>query len=205
MPKTNLRKDIKFLRGSIWPSSDFPDSSAGKESACNARDPSLIPGSGRSPGEGIGYARQYSWASLVTQLAKYQPAMQETWVRSLGWEDPLEMGTITTPVFWPGEFHRLWSMGSQRGGHDWTTFTFRGIYWDICSLLALRPPFPKCIDNNNKEYFPCQKHNTVNLDRTSFKSQPLKCHWSYVILSKFLYSLSLNFLFEKMGIVIPFL
>ena len=51
MPKTNLRKDIKFLRGSIWPSSDFPDSSAGKESACNARDPSLIPGSGSSPEE----------------------------------------------------------------------------------------------------------------------------------------------------------
>ena len=46
-----------------------------------------IPGSGRSAGEGIGYPRQYSWASLVAQLVKNQSAVQETWVRSLGWED----------------------------------------------------------------------------------------------------------------------
>ena len=63
---------------------DFPDSSVGKESSCNAGDPSSIPGSGRSPGEGIGYPRQYSWASLVVQLVKNLPAMQETWVHSLG-------------------------------------------------------------------------------------------------------------------------
>ena len=73
----------------------FPDSSVGKESACNAEDPSLIPGSGRSAGEGIGYALQYSWASFVAQLVKNPPAMQETWVRSLGWEDPLEKGKAT--------------------------------------------------------------------------------------------------------------
>ena len=42
---------------------------------------------GRSTGEGIGYPLQYSWASLVAQLVKIPPAMQETWVRSLGWED----------------------------------------------------------------------------------------------------------------------
>ena len=48
----------------------FPGSSAGKESTCNAGDPSLIPESGRSPGEGIGYPLQYSWASLVAQLVK---------------------------------------------------------------------------------------------------------------------------------------
>ena len=52
----------------------------------------MIPGSGTSPGEGIGYPLQYSWASLVAQLVKNLPAMQETWVRSLGWEDPLEKG-----------------------------------------------------------------------------------------------------------------
>jgi len=46
----------------------FPGSSAGKESTCNAGDPGSIPGSGRSPGEGIGYPLQYSWASLVAQL-----------------------------------------------------------------------------------------------------------------------------------------
>ena len=52
----------------------------------------VIPGSGRSAGEGIGYPLQYSWASLVAQLVKNLPAMQRTWVWSLGWEDPLEKG-----------------------------------------------------------------------------------------------------------------
>ena len=70
----------------------FPDNSVGKESACNPGDPSLIPGSRRSAGEGIGYPLQYSWASLVAQLVKNPPAVWETWVRSLGWEDPLEKG-----------------------------------------------------------------------------------------------------------------
>ena len=58
----------------------FPDSSVGKESACNAGDPGSISGSGRSTGEGIGYQLQYSWASLVAQLVKNLPAMRETWV-----------------------------------------------------------------------------------------------------------------------------
>ena len=74
---------------------DFPDSSVGKESACNAGDSGSIPGSGRSSGEGIGYPLQYSRASLVAQLVKNLPAMQETWVLSLGWEDPLEKGKAT--------------------------------------------------------------------------------------------------------------
>ena len=52
---------------------------AGEESACNSGDPSLIPKSGRSPGEGIDYPLQYSWASLVAQMVKNPPAMQETW------------------------------------------------------------------------------------------------------------------------------
>ena len=68
----------------------FFHSAVGKESACNAGDWGLIPGSGRSPGEGIGYPLQYSWASFMAQLVKNWPAMQETWVQSLGWEDPLE-------------------------------------------------------------------------------------------------------------------
>ena len=68
----------------------FPGISAGKESTCNAGDPGLIPALGRSTGEGIGYPPQYSWASLVAQLVKNLPAMRETWVQSLGWEeDPL--------------------------------------------------------------------------------------------------------------------
>jgi len=56
----------------------FPGSSVDKESACNAGDPSSIPGSRRSPGEGIGYPLQYSWASLVAQLVKNPPAMWKT-------------------------------------------------------------------------------------------------------------------------------
>ena len=68
----------------------FPDSSVDKESTSNAGDPGSMPGLGRSLGEGIGYPLQYSWASPVAQLVKNLPAMQETWIRSLGWEDPLK-------------------------------------------------------------------------------------------------------------------
>ena len=73
----------------------FPHSSVGKESACNSGDPSSIPGSGKSPGEGIGYALQYSWASVMAQLVKNLPAMSKTWVQFLGWEDHLEKGKDT--------------------------------------------------------------------------------------------------------------
>ena len=69
--------------------------SVGKESTCNAGDPGLIPGSGRSAREVISYSLWYSWASPVAQLVKNQPAMQETWVWSLGWEDPWEKGKAT--------------------------------------------------------------------------------------------------------------
>ena len=77
----------------------FLDSSVGKESTCNAGDPGSIPGSGRVTGEGVGYSLQHSWASLVAQLVKNLPAMWETWARYLGWEDLLEKGKATTPVF----------------------------------------------------------------------------------------------------------
>ena len=50
---------------------------------------------GMIQGEGIGYSLQYSWASIMAQLVKNLPAMWETWVRSLGWEDPLEKGKAT--------------------------------------------------------------------------------------------------------------
>ena len=77
------------------PRESFPDSSVGKDFACNTGDPSSIPGLGRSSGEGIGYPLHYSWASLVAQLVKNLPAMRETWVWSLGWEEPLEKGKAT--------------------------------------------------------------------------------------------------------------
>ena len=70
----------------LWPGG----SSAGKEPTCSAGDPDSIPGSGSSPGEGIGYPLQYFWVSLVAQVNV--PAMRKTWVRSLGWEHPLEEG-----------------------------------------------------------------------------------------------------------------
>ena len=70
----------------------FSSGSVGKESACNAGDPSSVPGSGSSPGEEIGYPVQYSWTSLVAQMVENLPAMQETQVQSLGCEDPLEEG-----------------------------------------------------------------------------------------------------------------
>ena len=101
----------------------FFDSSVG--SACNAGDPGSIPGLGRSPGEGIGYPLRYSWASLVTQLVKNLPAMQETWVQSLGWEDPLERERLPTPVFWPGEFHGLCPWGRKESDMtEWLSLTF---------------------------------------------------------------------------------
>ena len=55
----------------------------------------MIPRLGRPCGEGIGYPLQYSWAYLVAQLVKTPPAMWETWIQSLGWEDPLEKGKAT--------------------------------------------------------------------------------------------------------------
>ena len=95
MEKTGLRKffiPLKVEYGDYW---GFLGGSAGKESSCNGGDPSSIPGSGSSPGEGIGYPLQYSWASLVAQLVKNLPAMRETWVQPMGWEDPLEEGMAT--------------------------------------------------------------------------------------------------------------
>ena len=78
-----------------WEHLGFPGGSVGKESICNAGDSGLIPGSGRSPGEEISYPFQYSWAFLVAQLVKNPPAMQETCVWPLDWDDPLEKEKAT--------------------------------------------------------------------------------------------------------------
>ena len=91
----------------------FPGSSVGKESACNIGDASSIPGSGRFPGEGIGCLLQYSWVSLVAQLVKNPPTVWETWVQSLGWEDPLEsMATHSSILAWriPMERGAWWAI-----------------------------------------------------------------------------------------------
>ena len=86
-----------------------PESSVGKESVWNAGDPSSVPGSGRSAGEGIGYPLQYSWASLVSQLVKNPPAMREAWVQPWVGKIPWRRERLPTPVSWPGEFYRLCS------------------------------------------------------------------------------------------------
>ena len=100
-----------------------PDSSVGKEYTCNAGDPGLIPGLGRSTGEGIAYPIQYSWASHMAQQVKNPPAMQETWVQTLGWEDPQRRERLPTPVFWPRERHGQYSPWDHKAA-DWVTFAF---------------------------------------------------------------------------------
>ena len=83
----------------------------------------------------IGYSLQYSWASLVTQLVKNLPAMWETWVWSLGWEDFLEKGIAThsSILTWRIPW-TLYSMGLQRVGHDGVTFT-NTVYKNIIFFL----------------------------------------------------------------------
>ena len=98
--------EIKLQIYSIW---YFLDSSVGKESACKAGDPSSIPELGRSPGEGVGYPLQYSWASLVAQLVKNclqcgRPGF-DPWVGTMPWRRE----RLPTPVFWPRKFHGLCS------------------------------------------------------------------------------------------------
>ena len=100
---------------------------SGKESTDSARDPDLIPGLGRSPGEGIASPLQYSWASLVAQMVKNLPAVGEPWVWYLGWEDPLEehmaihCSILAWGIPWTEEPGRLQSTGSRRVGHDRVT------------------------------------------------------------------------------------
>ena len=83
-------RNFRFM--SHWWSLGFPASLAGKESARNAGDPSLIPGSGNSLGERISYPLQYSWASLVAQTVKNLTEKLVTWVRSMSWKDLLQEG-----------------------------------------------------------------------------------------------------------------
>ena len=100
--------------------------------AGDVRDRGLIPGSGRSAGERIGYPLQCSWAFLVPWLLKNPPAVQETWVRSLRWEDPLEKETAThsSILSWRIPW-TVSSLVSQRVWHDWTIFT--SYFMNCCS------------------------------------------------------------------------
>ena len=88
-------------------------SSAGKESTCHAENPASIPGLGSSPGKGISYPLQYSWASLVAQTVKNPPAMWKTWVGKIPWRRE----QLSTLLLWPEEFHGQRSLAdySPRG------------------------------------------------------------------------------------------
>ena len=112
----------------------FLGSSAGKESAWNVGDPSSIPGLGSSPGEGIGYPLQYSWASLVAQVVKNLPAMWETWVWSLNWEEPLEEG-----------------MAPHSRILAWRSHMDRGAWWaaelDVTETLSTRDQVVAAVKN----------------------------------------------------------
>ena len=128
----------------------FSGSLAGKEYFYNAGDPDSIPGSGRSPGEGIGYPLQYSWASLVAQLVKNPPTMWETWVQSLGWEGPLEedMATHSSILAWRIPMDRGACLGYGPWGckeldpterlstaHHIGVFTTELATWHACTIL----------------------------------------------------------------------
>ena len=108
----------------------FSGSSTGKESTCNAGDPSSIPGSGSSAGDGIDYPLQYSWTSLVARMVKNLPTMQETWFDPWVGKIPWRREWLATPAFWPGErspwteeLGELLSVGLQRVGCNWEAFT----------------------------------------------------------------------------------
>ena len=131
----------------------IPSSSAGKESICNAGDTSLILGSGRSLGGGIGYPLQYSWASLVVQMEKNLPVVWRhgfyPWVGKMPWR----RAWPPTPVVLPGESAGtegpgwLQSMRSQRVGHDWTTKNTAQEHWfilwhDVADGFLRHPLFP---------------------------------------------------------------
>ena len=111
--------------------------SAGKASACNAGDPSSIPGLGNSPGEGKSYPLQYSWDFLVAQKVKTLPAMQKTWVQALGREHPLKEGMATHSVKnqWnsPGKYT---GVGSQ--SLLWAIFQTQGSNPSLPHLFAMK-------------------------------------------------------------------
>ena len=151
----------------------FHGSSAGKESACSAGDPSSIPGLWRSPGDGIDHPLQYSWASLVAKMAKNPPAMPETWVWSLGCEDPLEEG-ISSILTWripmdraawratvPGVTKSQAQLSDQAQHNTDSRLevfsyqvrrTYMGI-WSTCTILLLSKVLQLCVCCRRPETF----------------------------------------------------
>ena len=144
----------------------------GKESACNAGDPGLISGPGRSTGEGIGYPLQYSWASLVAQLVKNLTAMWETWVQSLGWEDPLEKRKATHTTILVCIIHEVTKSRTRLSDFDfqfstgevWKGFTqqvkvtdelLRALNWWHLLLVLQKKKKKKVPDKSREKIFCC--------------------------------------------------
>ena len=166
--------------------------------------------SGRSPEEGIGYPLQCYWASLVAQLVKNPPAMQETWVWSLGWEDPLEKGMATHSsilawrIPWTEEPGRLQSMGSQRVGYDWATnishFWARhgtGHFTSVISLDSHKPcqgpPLVPCVaqETNSGSWGHLPKISQLVWSRAGAPAQCCpnnRLHWHFKVISDTFYS-----------------
>ena len=112
--------------------------SAGKESACNAGDPGSILGSGRYPGEEIGYPLQYSWASLVAKMVKKKIHLQCTrpGFDPLVGKIPWRREWLLTPVFLPREFHGQRSLaGYSSWGHKESDMTeWLSLLLSLCSI-----------------------------------------------------------------------
>ena len=145
LEKCVCRSSVHFLIGLFWV---LILSSVGKESACNAGDLGSITGMGRFPGEGKGCPLQYSWVSPVAQLLKNSPAMWETWVRSLGCEDPLRRERLPTPVLWPGDFHGLLYgefHGVTKSQTRLSDVHFHWVVWTVCIFWKLIACWSHCL------------------------------------------------------------
>ena len=126
-------------------SAGFPGSSLVEESTSNAGDPGSVPGFGRSTAEGIDYPLQHSWASLMAQLVRNLPAMWETWVWSLAWEDSLEKGTATHSSILacriPCDSFSLNFLSPFCTLHPRTYFVTESLYiWPPSTILLTPPP-----------------------------------------------------------------
>ena len=136
-PSKAIEINLLFIRHSVssW---GFSDSSVGEESACNAEDPSSVLGSGRSPGKGIGYSLQYSWASLWPRWLRIHLQCRRRgfnpWVGKIPWLRK----RVPTPVFWTQEFHGLYGPWGCKESDttEWLPFSQSLVfYYSILNVL----------------------------------------------------------------------
>ena len=160
-----------------------------KISACQCRRCDSIPRSGRFPGEGNGNQFQWSWASLIAQLIKNPPAMQEILVWFLGQEDPLEKERLPTPVFWPGEFHGLYSpWGRKESGTpeqlSLSSVVLPGQFHRQKSLMGYSPWGHKGLDMTECIHAHKHTHTTYATRCISGRETTLLFLWSLCALRK---------------------